>query len=245
MRVASDLERLTDQFSSEPDGLRPVVTSVVRLFIVNYCDRTRIRTAPADAVDVARLRGVRPLAQYRVADRAGFAGVARRAGRPGHCSLTDRGILAARCRGVLARTLWRANSRATYPQRRMVDGRHRDQRARRAGRGRRASLNKRPSGFPCWRAAQPYSLATGAASLADGTGRAGARRVRRGCGLFMVRRFPCIGVCRARGIAARRGTDPAHNPGRGASSRPAQRFARSRSGSGPTAASSFRDCRWH
>ena len=63
--------------------------------------------------------------------------------------------------------------------------------------------------------------------------------------LLVVRRFAVVGICRAGGVAARRGADPAGDAGTGAvRSASAARVRRSRSGSGPTAASSFRDCRW-
>ena len=98
------------QFSSEPDGLRPAVVCR-RPLHRQFGDRAGLRAAPADAADAARLRRVRAPAEHGAADRTGIAGAARGLGRPG-LRLSDRGGAVARCRRELARTLWRADSRA-------------------------------------------------------------------------------------------------------------------------------------
>jgi putative ABC transport system permease protein len=125
----SDLERLTDSFH-----LNLTAFGLLSFFVGLFGCWTCVRAAPADAADVARLRGVRAHAEYGVANRTGIAGAGRGAGGTG-LRLPNRGVFAARCRGELARTLWRADSGAADAQAGMVDCGHRHQRARRAGGG--------------------------------------------------------------------------------------------------------------
>ena len=94
----TDLERLTDSFHLNLHGLRPAVV-FRRTVHRQFGDRPRLRTAAADAANLAGLRRFRPPAQHGAGDRTGFAGARRRADRIG-LRLSDRRGAAARCRRV-------------------------------------------------------------------------------------------------------------------------------------------------
>ena len=135
------------QFSPQPHRIRPAVLRG-RIVHRQFGDRPRLRAAAADAADAARLRRVGAPAERGAGDRAGRAGADRGRGRSG-LRLPHRGIAAARCRRVLARTLWRADSGAIDAARRMVGRRPRHQRARCAGGGGRKPARRQPA-CPCW-----------------------------------------------------------------------------------------------
>ena len=107
----SDLERLTDSFHLNLTAFG-LLSFLVGLFIVNSADRPRVRAAPADAADAARLRRFGAHAERGAGARTGVAGAGRGPDRTG-LRLPDRGVAAARCRRQPARPLWRANSRAS------------------------------------------------------------------------------------------------------------------------------------
>ena len=75
--------------------------------------------------------------------------------------------------------------------------------------------------LPLLAAAQPYAWQQAQHRWLMFQGAAGAGRVRYRRRLAVVRRFPDLGLCRARGLAARRGADPADDPGDRAVARPA------------------------
>ena len=66
------------QLSSQPDGVRPVVL-FGRVIHRQFGDRPCLRATPADAANLARLRGIRADAEHRIGDRTGIAGAGRRA----------------------------------------------------------------------------------------------------------------------------------------------------------------------
>ena len=68
------------QLPSEPDRVRPAVLCG-RPVHRQFGDRARLRAAPADAADAARLRRFRPPAEYGAGGRAGIAGAWSRAWR--------------------------------------------------------------------------------------------------------------------------------------------------------------------
>jgi len=123
------------QLSPQPDGVRPVVVCG-RAIHRQFGDWPRLRATPADAADVARLRGVGADAEHGIGDRIGIAGADRRGSGPG-LRLPDCSVPAARCRSVPARPLRRANSRPADAQAGMVGRRAHHQHPRRAGGGRR------------------------------------------------------------------------------------------------------------
>ena len=126
---------------------------------------------------------------------------------------------------------------------RMVDRRHRHQRSGRAGRGRRQpDQGDPPAGA---RHGAALCLATGAAPLADLAERAGARGVCRRGGLlwFGDSLISGFAVLAALLLGAALILPMILEIVLSLGQRNA-RSARSASGSGPTAASSFPDCRW-
>ena len=110
----SDLERLTDSFHLNLTAFG-LLSFVVGLFIVNSAiglafeqRLPMLRTLRACGVSARMLNAV------LVVELVSLALVAGRRG-PG-LRLPDRSVPAARCRGILARTLWRANSRPVDAQ---------------------------------------------------------------------------------------------------------------------------------
>ena len=110
----SDLERLTDSFHLNLTAFG-LLSFVVGLFIVNSAiglafeqRLPMLRTLRACGVSARMLNTVLVLELVSLALVAGVVGPGLR--------LSDRGIAAARCRRLLARTLWRANSRRVDAQ---------------------------------------------------------------------------------------------------------------------------------
>ena len=136
------------QLSSQPDRLRPAVV-LCRALHRQFGDRARLRAAPADAAHAARLRRVGADAQHRAGVRTGVAGADRGAGRP-RLRLFHRRRIAARRRGLAARSLWRADPGRADAEAGMVDRGPRHQRCRRADRG-RDQPDQSASGCRCWR----------------------------------------------------------------------------------------------
>ncbi len=201
----TDLERLTDSFHLNLTAFG-LLSFFVGLFIVNSAiglafeqRLPMLRTLRACGVSARMLNAVLVLELVSLALIAGLIGLV--------CGYFIAGAAAARCRGLAARALWRADSGTTDAQAAMVDRGHRHQHSRRARRSGRqpdqgaaaAAARHRPA----------LCLATGAAALADLPERAGARGVRRRRRPALVRRFPDLRFCRARGADARRGADPA------------------------------------
>ena len=237
----SDLERLTDSFHLNLTAFG-LLSFVVGLFIVNSAiglafeqRLPMLRTLRACGVSAAH-------AQRGAGRGTGVAGVDRGPGRVG-LRLSDRGSTSARCRRVAARPLWRADSGRVDAQGGVVDCRPCHQRRRRLGRSGHESCESGPAvAVGC---GATVCLATGPAPLADVPEHAFARDICRGRVAIVVRQFAARRIWRAGGPAIGCGADPARDPGSGcfisASAAPA---ARSPHGSGPTAASSFPDCRW-
>ena len=128
----TDLERLTDSFHLNLTAFG-LLSFFVGLFIVNSAiglafeqRLPMLRTLRACGVSARH-------AEHGAGDRTGVAGAGRGTDRA-RLRLFDRGGAAARCRGIAARTLWRADSGPTDAEAGMVARRHRHQHCRRAGR---------------------------------------------------------------------------------------------------------------
>ncbi len=204
----SDLERLTDSFHLNLTAFG-LLSFVVGLFIVNSAiglafeqRLPMLRTLRACGVSARMLNSVLLVELVSLALVAGVVGLI--------CGYLIAASLLPDVAASLARTLWRADSRPADAETGMVDRRPRHQRARRAGGGDRKPRESDPA-FGAGRGAT-LCLATGAAPLADTAGRAGAGRIRRRRLLAVVRRFPGVGICRARRLAAGRGAGPAGDP---------------------------------
>ncbi len=193
----SDLERLTDSFHLNLTAFG-LLSFVVGLFIVNSAiglafeqRLPMLRTLRACGVSARMLNTVLVIELVSLALIAGVC-------RPG-LRLPDCSLPAARRRGILARALWRANSRPVDAQAGMVDRRARHQHPRRAGGGRRKSRQGDPASGAGSRAA--LCLATGAAPMADSAGPACTRRVCRrrpafcGSAIRSSRVLPCSRPC--------------------------------------------------
>ena len=199
--AATDLERLTDSFHLNLTAFG-LLSFFVGLFIVNSAVGIGLRAAAADAADAAVVRRLGAHAQHGARHRAGDA---RDRGRPcrARLRLCHRGSAVARCRGLAARALRRADPRTSRAEARMVAGRHRHQRVGRARRFRREPDQGGPPARAGVRAAA--GLATGASTLAEMAGRCSrfhlcARRI-----ADLARRLPARGICRTGGAAAGRG----------------------------------------
>ena len=220
----SDLERLTDSFHLNLTAFG-LLSFVVGLFIVNSAiglafeqRLPMLRTLRACGVSARMLNS-------GAGGRAGVAGAGRGPRRAG-LRLSDRGRAVAGRRGLVARTLWRADSRAAdaaSPN----GGSPASSSPSPARWPRRPPALRRRSGCRVLAAAQPYAwqqaqhrwlILQSALALA----------VFAAAGLLLwYGDSLVVGIRRARGAAARRGADPAGDPRSGccrsASGRPTAR----------------------
>ena len=238
----SDLERLTDSFHLNLTAFG-LLSFVVGLFIVNSAiglafeqRLPMLRTLRACGVSARMLNAVLVIELVSLALVAGLIGLV--------CGYLIAAALlpdvAASLRGLYGAQIPGAADAAS----RMVDRRHRHQRHRRAG-WRRPRAWSRRSGFRCWRPRSRYAWQQAQHRwLILQSALALAVFAAAGCFLWFGDSLLSGFAVLAALLLGAALILPAILE-RVLVARPAQRpSVRSRSGSGPTAASSFRDCRW-